>query len=169
MLCCVAAVVAVLQSPPTDAELPASVVEDGLRAIVNLVVGNDANRAKLTNQHAIAGACTLLTSYSSALFLDVGSPGHISYSPPLPTPPPVLFRSRRLCLSGMFAVVVAALESSLTLASPGVVKYGLWAIKNLAARNGERRALMGECGACAGCMLTICLLKVTVHCHPTQF
>ena len=186
-LCFVAAVVSVLQSPPTGTESPASVVEYGLRAIVNLLVGNDVNRANLTNQCAIEGAVLLAVTVNISYHFTVcwlwtlGSSDQISSSSPSSSHHHhhhhhhlllllLLCRLRYIfdfVLPGMFAVVVAALESSLALASPAVVKYGLWAIKNLAARNGGRRALMGECGACAG-YYTIAISHTT-HCRHFLF
>ena len=51
-------------------------------------------------------------------------------------------------------MVLDALKTSSAESSADVVKYGMWAIKNLAARNAAVRAQLGELGACAGkCMI----------------
>ena len=50
----------------------------------------------------------------------------------------------------LLLVVVEALQSSHAKASAEVLQYGLWAIKNLAARNAALRAQLGELGACEG-------------------
>ena len=47
-------------------------------------------------------------------------------------------------------VVVAALQSPHADTTVDVTTNGLWAIKNLAARNAVNRGKFGEHGACAG-------------------
>ena len=49
--------------------------------------------------------------------------------------------------------MVAALGPSHAQSSARVLKYGLWAIKNLAARNAANRAQLGDHGACEGTCL----------------
>ena len=48
-------------------------------------------------------------------------------------------------------VLVAAIQQTpQTYPTVEVLQYGLWAIKNLAARNAALRAQLGELGACEG-------------------
>ena len=55
--------------------------------------------------------------------------------------------------------MVAVLRLQSSVCTTEVQKYGLWAIKNLAARNAANRTELGEQGACLG----ECLLGVGRH------
>ena len=59
-----------------------------------------------------------------------------------------------ICRITIFAIVVEVVMTALQFpreeSTASFVKYGLWAISNLAAGNAANRAQLGELGACAG-------------------